>query len=170
MVAILERPGAPPEPSMAKRTRKMLSNVDWGKFGPGSTKNQPAAALPPLDLAAIARREHPDNAQAPRMHMGTFRMPIAASERARTEMRNRAVWKFIKIMDKQGWDWVPHLRIRVYDGIYPAPDLATGAFLLDEREYRIEAWFSLRKPQLVRVEVSPHWREPLVLRQARGAA
>ena len=145
-----------PIPTATKRLAKWQKQVDFGNLHRRKTRN---VVVPGLDVAALSRKYGMEEATKPRLVEGTFTVPIGISPSAYHAIRNDAIKRFIEAMDKQGWEFVPIYRIKVYPGMYPAVDLRDGIPLLDMREMRVHAHFRFRKPEPVKIEIDKRLTE-----------
>lgn len=121
--------------------------------------------IPGVDVAELRRLYGPQQGYLPHRFTATFRAPIGISEAHYTRLRDAAATTFVRVMDKKGYDLVAHYRIQVEPGMYPAYDVESGGYLLDSREMLIRAHFVMRKPRVLRIELPPHIREPMTVRQ-----
>jgi len=136
-------PVAPPVQTAEKRLHS------WARSGFDSGPNEG------LDIAALKARYSPDRAYEPRMYEATFRVPLGASGEAFATEQAYNVYRWIAVWEKRGFDWLKERGVQVYPGRYPAHDLATGCYILDEREFVARAWFRCRSPKTNRLEIRP---------------
>ena len=118
---------------------------------------------PGIDLARLSARLGGDNAYAPRMKLGTFRVPLGATDAAFQKRQAEIAYKWIDREAKRGWDWCRDRPIQVYPGHYPAYEVDEGGITqvdLGSREFIVRAWFRQRKPEFIRTEVRPELLEP----------
>lgn len=149
-----------PEPTASKRVRAAQARMRQRKL---LSAGDDPIVLPALDIKRMQDQYHPQHGNKPRILTGTFRLPLHCPRPLVERAAKNAVTKFVQAMDKQGYDLVSGASMRVFPGMYPARDLLSGAALLDEREFMVQGSFRYRAPKLIRTEIPPHWREPLVL-------
>lgn len=121
--------------------------------------------IPGVDVAELRRLYGPEQGSAPHPFRATFRAPIGISPAHYNQLRDMAATRFVRVMDKKGYDLVQKYRIQVRPGMYPAHDVLTGVSLLDQREMQITAHFVMRHPKVRRIELPPHIRLPMTVRQ-----
>ena len=116
-------------------------------------KNQPAYAPDFLvNTDAINRKYAKRRVDPRRVWTGTFHAPVDASEGQLDNISKERCERCVTALDKRGWEFLGRIDVK---GPFAAYDLVSGMVLLDQREYRIQAGFELRKPQPVRIEI-PH--------------
>lgn len=153
-----------PIPTAQKRAAAFGQRIDWQVVADGAKDREPVV-LPALDIAKMQDTYHPANGNKPRVLTGTFRVPLGMPRVIYERVRNQAVAVFLKMMGKKGYDLAG--RVTVFPGVYPARDLLSGAALLGEREFMVQAAFVYRAPKVIRLELPPSWREPHVITDAR---
>lgn len=121
--------------------------------------------IPGVDVGELRRLYGPEQGYMPHVFTGTFQAPLGVSPAMYAGIRDAAATKFVRVMDKKGYDLVAKYRIQVEPGMYPAYDLASGVYLLDRREMLIKAHFTFRKPKVRTIELPPHILRPMTVRQ-----
>ena len=159
-----------PVPTHLKNALAFEKRVPWGQLAEMERPKRGQRWLPPLDGAALSRKYGMARAYAPRLHQGVFKMPKDATQVQVEKIIEAATEKFVKRMETTGWRLVAprmgwrHLPPNVLAkskffvllaGRDPAPDLATGGFDGNAREFVIAAFFRKVDPKPVRVEVDP---------------
>lgn len=151
-----------PEPSAGKRVAKWNQNLDLdrlGEFVPTGPKD-----IPGVDAGQLQAKYGPHTAYWPREHLATFRAPIGATQGQYERIRHDSVRAWLEHMDREGWQFHPEHRIKIYPGVYPAFDLRDRIPLFDQREFQVIAWFHKRNPETIRHELDPLVTEPFRVR------
>ncbi len=145
-----------PETTEQRKTKGIRAKTDWDTVG----KKGQTAVSKGLSAAAMSKKYGMGGAYAPRLHNGSFKVPLGASERHIQGIAKEAVRKWVDALDQQGWDWKPDLGWRVDPGMYPARDLNFGNTpILDMREYVVQGYFCMRKPEPSTIEIPAQWLE-----------
>lgn len=152
-----------PIPTAQKRAARWGKRIDWRAVA--QKRDRAPVVLPALDIPAMQDTYHPANGNRPRLLTGTFRVPLGTPGAVYERLRNKAIGLWVRQMDKKGYDLAGN--VKVFPGVYPARDLRSGAALLDEREFMVQAAFRYRAPKIVRLEIPPSWREPVMLEPGR---
>lgn len=167
MVGVVTEPLVPeyanPEPTTEKLGRNFGARIDWEKVDrlgrERDERGDGTRVVPGVDVAAIQRRVGPDTARAPKLHEATYRIPIGVRRAQYVALRNDAIRTWLDAMHRKGWDlYVPKGRkkpIAAYPGPYPYQDLASGLAQMDAREGRLRAYFTMRDPEPLRIELDP---------------
>lgn len=169
MLIKTERPvGAVDNPTWtaARRLGRFRAGLDESRYY--DQKNHPKTlTLPGIDMARLRRAWGPHTAGMPRLEQATFRVPLGTGQTEYMWIRDRSAALWLKEMDMRGYDLKPWpgaaTPLRVYPGVYPAIDLDGGYPILDMREFIIEGYFSLRKPQPLVLEIPREVIDPLVV-------
>lgn len=149
-----------------RRTRDLIAE-NFRKLHRPRPKGERAdtVTIPGIDVAELRRMYGPEQGHMPHRFTATFRAPLGVSPTIYGRIRDAAATKFVRVMDKKGYDLVARYRIQVEPGMYPAYDVTTGAYLLDSREMLIRAHFVMRNPKVQRIELPPHLTRPMTVRQ-----
>jgi hypothetical protein len=147
-----------PETTASKRARSLARMDEAG------VQSLPSRVVsPPLTAEYLTAKYGPSKLGEAQPFHGTFTAPIDLTPRQWEQARNQAIERFVTAMYQQGLWLASEKRIQVNPGVYPARDLATQQDDFNQREYIVTGHFYNRYPELVRVEIPEHMREPQTL-------
>jgi hypothetical protein len=164
LVPALDRPTPTADRKIAAMRRGMAQRGGLA----GMLKSSPDSyTIPAIDTLALSQQYGMAEASKPHWKVATFQAPLGCTDVQYEKIRFDAMHKFIKAMNKQGWDLLAseNYRPKVTPGVYPAYDLETGLAILDRREMLIGMWFTYRNPKPVRIELPPHMLNPYTIQR-----
>lgn len=167
---------------VARETGKGRVTVDWSK----TRDSEPGDLwIPGVDMDALQAKYSPNRAHEPKLHMATFRVPkdMGRSGRHFAERMKKSIGIWIEgFMKKEKWEvtkapapWpqvaARHNRPIISSNKYicllewsPEPYVLDGETDLNaegEDEIAALAWFCMRHPQPIKIEVPFEEQEPL---------
>lgn len=167
MTALILEPPAPryadTTPTAAHKLADFMARISWDKVREKGKDTQPDV-IPGADVSVLRKKYDPTRVMgAPRRKTATVKIPVGIRPAQLDSYLQDRLILWVREMDKMGWDWVSRRGVVLSKPSYPAYDLLSQTALLDMHECRIRAWFQMRKPEVVRLEIPGHVFEPLVI-------
>lgn len=168
MIDVLAKPGNGvldnPVPTKEKRLAafsERMAGVDLAELA----REKKQHVIPGIDCLALSRQYGMERAHLPQKMEGTFKVPVGISEKEFREKTTWALATWVKVMEKQGWEFVSDRAypLQVVPGTYPAYEVNTNLPLVGQREMLILAWFRKRSPRRRIIEVPRELLEPTIL-------
>lgn len=146
-----------PEPSATKLGRAygehLAANPDLATVPEKDEAQQVAVAG--VDASVLAAKYGPERAYAPRWMTGSFRVPYGMREAQLVTLCRDMATRWFEDMAKRGFDLVGSVSPQVNPGPNPSRDLQTGLVIPGYRDFLIQAQFTQRHPETIRIELDP---------------
>ncbi len=126
-----------------------LPTIDWGRYD-----ELPSKRVMGVDVAALQAKHNVLNQHPIRWLTGTFACPRAARPDQYLKVRNKAIERFVRAMERKGWEL--YGRIGVYQSTFPVTEPGGIVIQYDKQEYTIKAMFRHLHQRPMRVEIPPH--------------